>query len=575
MSHETADALPLPVMTSRTPAALKPVELHGADLTLGDLERAVDGATVVLRPPDAARARFERSRYVVCRHVAEGHTIYGVNTAFGGMSNRTVVAEQSALLQRNALLHNRAGAGPELPDRCVRAGMLLRVNSHLRGVSGLRWELVERIVAFLNAPAVPLVREWGSIGASGDLVPLSAIARCVTGIDPHAGVRYHGDVHPAAAVLEALGLKPMELESKEGLAMVNGTSVSTGIAACCVLDAARLVTVTLGFHALVVQALQGSTEPFDAFIHENKPHPGQVWVAEAMRRWLDGGQLTDPSASRAVDQLVQDRYSIRCLPQFLGPVVDTVMRVGGEIEVEMNSATDNPLVDTDLSRIVHGGNFLAQYPATGLDALRAQLALAVKHVDAQLALAFAPEFSNGLPASLVGNSAQPTNMGLKALQTAGNSIMPLVVYLAAPLASGFPTHAEQFNQNINSQSFGAAYLARQQIQLASHHLAIALLCVLQAVELRAATVIGNHDPREVLSEATIPFYETLCGLLQRAPSRTRPYSFDDGDRNFEVDIDVLAHDLQSGHELAGVAERIGLAVPPAYATLGEMRHESV
>jgi phenylalanine ammonia-lyase len=537
-------------------------------LTLPDLEAALDGAKVVLNPTEEARERFESSRETLRRLVANGRLVYGVNTGFGGMSDVAIPSEQAMLLQRNALLHNRAGAGDELPERHVRAAMLLRVNSHLRGVSALRWELLTRLVEFLNAGATPVVREFGSIGASGDLVPLSAIARAVTGVDLRSPVRYRGRLTSAGEVLSLLDLEPLELELKEGLAMVNGTSMSTGMAACCLLDASRLLCVTLGFHALALQALCGSTEPLDEFVHFHKPHPGQRWVAGTMRGALAGSRLTDRISDTDV-KLAQDRYSIRCLAQFLGPVVDTLARVAGELEVEMNSANDNPLVDAhvDGGRVLHCGNFLAQYVATGMDALRAQIALMVKHVDVQLALMFAPEFSHGLPASLVGNPAGPANMGLKALQTSGNSIMPLVTYLSAPLADRFPSHAEQFNQNINSQSFGAAHLAGEQLRLGSLHLAIAMLCAVQAVELRSAQLTRSHDPRELLSPGTTGLYETLCKLLARDPAPERPYCLNDGDRDFEADIQAIAEDLRSGRQLAGSARMVGieLPLPPAPA----------
>jgi phenylalanine ammonia-lyase len=154
-------------------------------------------------------------------------------------------------------------------------------------------------------------------------------------------------------------------------------------------------------------------------------------------------------------------------------------------------------------------------------------------------------------------------MGLKALQTCGNSIMPLVTYLAAPLADRFPTHAEQFNQNINSQSFGASHLAREQLRLASQHLAIGLLCAVQAVELRSAQHDGSHDPRALLSPGSVPLYEAVCGLLGRSPSAARPYCVDDGDRDFEADIEALADDLESGRSLSESTSGFGSGSPKA------------
>src|SRR6202012_1850968 len=197
------------------------------------------------------------------------------------------------------------------------------------------------------------------------------------------------------------------LEAKEALAIMNGTSVMSGMAATCAADGLQMLATAIATHALFAQALRASEESFQPFIHLHKPHAGQMWVAAQMLALLKGSRLSRADAGskrdRSPGELIQDRYSLRCLPQYLGPIVDGMMTIAGQIEVEANSATDNPLIDADEGIAYHCGNFLGQYIGVGMDQLRYHLGMLVKHMDAQIALLVAPEFSNGLPPSLVGN----------------------------------------------------------------------------------------------------------------------------------------------------------------------------
>src|SRR5690606_23387948 len=231
--------------------------------------------------------------------------------------------------------------------------------------------------------------------------------------------------------------------------------------------------------ALFIQALLGTNQSFHPYIHQMKPHPGQLWAAQHMLALLEGSAMIRDELDGRHDfrgeQPIQDRYSLRCLAQYIGPIKEGLDDIARRIETEMNSANDNPLIDPDAGASYHGGNFLGQYIGVGMDQLRYYLGLIAKHVDAQIALVMAPEFNNGLPASLVGNPDRKVNMGLKGLQIAGNSIMPLLSFLGNSLADRFPTHAEQFNQNINSQGFGSANLARQSVRVFQEYIAIALI----------------------------------------------------------------------------------------------------
>jgi phenylalanine ammonia-lyase len=351
------------------------VTVRGAHLTIPEVVCvARQGALVRLTTDEDVLHRVAASCDYVTHAVATGQLLYGVTTGFGGMANGLMAPEDVVELQQNLVWFLKAGAGRRLPTADVRAAMLLRANSHLRGASGVRLELIRRLVTFLNAHVTPHVHEFGSIGASGDLVPLASIAGALIGLDASCTVDFNGEHINALMALERLRLPPLHLHPKEGLAMVNGTSMMTGIAANCVYDTQVLLALGLGAHALAIQALGGTTQSFHPFVHAHKPHPGQMWTAERMRHLLAGSQLirTESAGGNSYSGhgLVQDRYSVRCLPQFLGPIVDGITQIARQIEVEMNAATDNPLIDVDQHLSYQSGNFLGQYVGVGMDHLR-------------------------------------------------------------------------------------------------------------------------------------------------------------------------------------------------------------
>jgi phenylalanine ammonia-lyase len=543
---------------SRTPATDNrsgpTLALDGHSLTFDGIVGVARGRLVAEVAADAAvRDRVDASRRIVLDGVANGRIMYGVSTGFGGMADLRIPQAEAAALQRNLLHHLHVGIGDALPARVVRGAMLLRVNSHLRGASGIGWPLIERLLLLLRCHATPVVRRLGSIGASGDLIPLAAITGAAIGA-PDREIEMQGRVMPAREALWKLGVAPIELEPKAGLAMINGTAVSTSWAIDLIDRARALLRLTLGFHALCLQALGASSEGLSAFVNEHKPHPGQGAVAASLRRALDGSQMTTACDERGDRPgLVQDRYSVRCIPQFLGPVLDTLTSVTGDLEVEANSTTDNPLIDVQTGAVYNGGNFLAQYVATGLDRVRSQLALTAKHNDVQIAMLMSPSMSDGLTPSLVGNPERARNMGLKGLQIAGNSLMPLVAYFSTPLADRFPSHAEQFNQNINSQSVGAAHLADLQLGLMEQHLACGLLAAVQAVDLRAR--LHQATAQDLLSPETMALYRKLRAAVGRADDG-RPIVGHDDEQVLEHWVDALAREIAEGGSVVAASPRL-------------------
>jgi phenylalanine ammonia-lyase len=482
--------------------------------------------------------------------VESGKPIYGVTSGFGGMAHIAISREEASELQTNLVWFLKSGAGQRLPLADVRAAMLLRANSHLYGASGIRLELIRRIEIFLNAGVTPHVYEFGSIGASGDLVPLSYITGALIGLDTSFTVDFNGQEMDAPAALARLGLPSLQLQPKEGLAMMNGTSVMTGIAANCIHDVRTLLALTMSVHALIIQGLNGSNQSFHPFIHQRKPHPGQLWAAEEMISLLAGSHLIrdelDGSHDYRGQELIQDRYSLRCLPQYLGPIIDGIAQIGKQIEIEINSVTDNPLIDVDNQASYHGGNFLGQYVGVSMDQLRYYIGLLAKHIDVQIALVVAPEFNNGLAPSLVGNQERKVNMGLKGLQISGNSIMPLLTFYGNSIADRFPTHAEQFNQNINSQGFNSATLARRSVEIFQQYMAIALIFGVQAVDLRTYKVAGHYDTRTSLSRAMTMLYSAVYQVVGRVPSSERPFIRNDNEQSLDEYIARISADIASG-----------------------------
>jgi phenylalanine ammonia-lyase len=541
-----------------TPAA---VEIRGEGLTIDDVVAvARRGAPVRITEDPEVRRRIEASLQYVVHAAQVADRIYGVTTGFGGMANVVIAPRDAGALQENIARFMSVGAGRPLRLDDVRAAMLLRANSHLRGASGLRFELIRRLTVFLNQGVTPILREFGSIGASGDLAPLAQVMGAVCGLSPHFMVDDRGQTVDCLSALARLDLEPLHPGPKEGLAMINGTSVMTGVAAHCVHDARTLAAIALTTHALYLQALRGTNQSFHPFIHRHKPHRGQILAARLMLELLEGSRMVrDELDGRHEDrgeQPIQDRYSLRCLPQYTGPILDGIDLVARQVEVEMNCANDNPLIDGDESRSYHGGNFLGQYIGVAMDQLRYFLGLLVKHLDVQIALLMAPEFNQGLPPSLVGNQARKVNMGLKGLQLSGNSMMPVVGFLGGSLVDRFPTHAEQFNQNVNSLGLGSAVLARQSIDTACQYMGVALMVATQAVDLRTYSTTGRYDAREMLSPMTVPLYEAVRDVVGKPPSVERPYVWDDRDQFLSEHIALIADDIAAGGRVPAAVEKL-------------------
>ncbi len=325
--------------------------LDGRSLTLQQVADFRSGKTEC-RLADAARERMAGSVATVNEVLASGKVCYGINTGFGAFANRKISAEQTTALQYNLVRSHCAGTGEPLPDNIVRRIILLKANSLAIGFSGIRDRVVDTLLALLNADILPLIPAQGSVGASGDLAPLAHLALALIG---EGEARQDGRLLEGPAVLAGAGCQPVKLQAKEGLALLNGTQVSAALAMEGLFRADRLLKTSLVGGALTVEALAGSHCPFDQRIHAARNLDGQQRVASAIRSLLGDSEI---SASHADCDRVQDPYSIRCMPQVMGAVADTLRHATQTLADECNSVSDNPLIFDD--EVVSGGNFHAE-----------------------------------------------------------------------------------------------------------------------------------------------------------------------------------------------------------------------
>lgn len=347
------------------------VELDGEHLTLEDVVAVARERRLVTLAP-AAWARVRRSREAVERLLARGAVIYGVTTGFGHLRNIRISPEQASLLQHNLVQSHAAGVGPALSEEQVRAMMVARLNTLARGCSGVRPEVLQLLVEMLNRGVHPVIPAQGSLGASGDLAPLAHMALPMIG---RGEAVVDGRRMPGAEALAAVGLQPIRLAAKEGLALINGTAFMAGLGALVTYDAEVLVQTADIVGAMTLEALEGSALPFDERLHRVRPHPRQMDCAAFLRRLVEGSELlSDPHHPSRV----QDAYSLRCMPQVHGAVRDVVAYARWALEIELNSATDNPLIFWEEGEeepvVLSGGNFHGELIALAMDYLAIGLA---------------------------------------------------------------------------------------------------------------------------------------------------------------------------------------------------------
>jgi histidine ammonia-lyase len=467
------------------------LELSGDGLTLADAERLLHGRVESLHLASTARKRVERSRRVVMDLLESGETIYGVNTGFGKLANQRIEPHEVLALQENLLRSHAVGMGSLLPLGVARLAVALRIQALAKGYSGVTPDLIDALIAVYNRGVVPAIPEQGSVGASGDLAPLAHLALVVIG-EGHAFVRAgsvsDGAVNPSLtlparkalsgrAALRRVHLSPYKLQAKEGLALINGTQISTALLADALVRAWHLARVADVAAAMTLEATRSSVRPFDPRIQSIRPHPGQIASAANVRKLLEGSEIIP---SHADCGKVQDAYSIRCVPQVHGTLRDALTYITSVVEREMNSATDNPLVFADTGEVLSGGNFHAQPIALASDLLSASVTDLSSISERRTENLVNPDLS-GLPGFLTPHA------GL-------NSGMMIVQVLAAALVSenkslSFPASVDSIPTSANredhvSMAPAAARKARTIVTNATRVLAAEVLCAAQGLEFR-------------------------------------------------------------------------------------------
>lgn len=447
-----------------------PLRLDGSSLTIADVVRAArDPGVRVTLDPDAL-ARLAASRRGVEGAIATGATMYGINTGFGKLANVRVAADQLDQLQTNLIRSHAAGVGTLMPDAVVRAAMLLRANVLLRPTSGVRPALVEALTGLLNAGLIPAVPEQGSVGASGDLAPLSHIALVLMGEGTLA------DGRGAKSALTAAGLAPLQFAPKEGISFINGTQAQTAMLALLVHDADRLWRTAVAAAAMSLEALRGTPTPLDPRIHEARPHAGQMETARLMRDLLAESEIRE--SHRENDPRVQDAYSLRCSPQVLGASLDAIRFAEQVAAVELNASTDNPLV-FDNGEVLSGGNFHGQPVAQALDVLAIALTTLQAIAERRVERLVNPDLSQGLPAFLTGDPG--LSSGYMMVQITAASLVAESRTLCTPASIGsIPTDANQ--EDFVPMGMAAAFKAERILRNGARVVAAELLCGAQGLE---------------------------------------------------------------------------------------------
>ena len=515
------------------------LELDGAHLTIEDALDVARGArriTLSDRAADTVRACCDLKRALIADEIP----IYGVTTGFGDSAHRQIAPAKAARLQQNVLRFMGCGTGPIAPSEAVRVMMLLRANCLAKGNSGVRVELIERLLALLNSDAVPVVPERGSCGASGDLVPLAYVGRVVAG---EGRVRFEDRTYEAGDVLGRLELEPFVLEAKEGLALTNGTSFMTAFACLAVGDSRVLADVADLMTAMASEALLGNRGHFNAFLFDHaKPHAGMVQSARQIRELLAQSRLAldseqimvgglDGAEFVELDRQVQDRYSIRCAPHVTGVLRDVLTWVEDWVSTEINSSDDNPLFNLEGHRVESGGNFYGGHIGQAMDSLKVAVANVCDLIDRQLELIVDEKFNAGLTPNLIprfapGHPEAGLHHGFKGMQLCCSAMTAEAMKLCNP-ATIHSRSTECHNQDKVSMGAIAARDARTIVELAQNIAAVHLIACCQALELRG------------VERCSPPTREAFGIVRERV-------AFLDGDRYMDEDIAAVVDLIQSG-----------------------------
>jgi histidine ammonia-lyase len=499
------------------------IEVHAGNLTLAQLRRVYD-APVLFHLASADRERIAAATALVDKIVTVGDAAYGINTGFGLLAQTRIPNEQLELLQRNLLLSHAAGVGEPLSDAVVRLILVLKINALSRGHSGITLGLIEALMALLEHEVYPIVPAQGSVGASGDLAPLAHMSAALLGV---GNVRVGGRILPAIEGLRLAGLDPIKLHAKEGLALINGTQVSTALALAGLFGAEDVFAAAVVAGAMSVDALKGSDSPFDDRIHQVRGQPGQIAVAREYRNLLAGSAIR---ASHLDCSRVQDPYSFRCQPQVMGACLDLIRNAATTLAIESNAVTDNPLLFVAQGDVLSGGNFHAEPVAFAADTLALAVAEIGNLSERRVAVLVDPKMS-GLPAFLVANSG--LNSGFMIAQVTAAALVSENKAIATPCSiDSIPTSANQ--EDHVSMATHAARRLGPMVENAAAVIGVELLAAAQGIDF--------HRPAR-----------SSAGLEKAHADIRARVAFYDADRYFAPDIEAARSLVRSGRfsELLG------------------------
>lgn len=489
------------------------IELTGSSLTLQQMEAILyKGEQVVLN--EEALERVKKSRKAVDRIVRNDKTVYGINTGFGKFSDVKIDEKDTKDLQLNLIRSHSCGVGDPFSEVVSRAMVVLRLNALLKGFSGIRTEVLERFAFMVNHAIHPVIPQQGSLGASGDLAPLSHLALVLLG---EGFVWKDGQPVAAGSVWKDRNMEPIVLEAKEGLALINGTQAMTAQGVVNYLEAEKLAYSSEWIAAMTMEALHGITDAFHPSIHIARGHQEQVDVAARIMDWLKDSKLT----TKQGEKRVQDAYSIRCIPQVHGASWQVLSYVKEKLEIEMNAATDNPLIFDDGETVVSGGNFHGQPIAFAMDFLKLGVAELANISERRIERLVNPQLNEGLPPFL---SAQPgLQSGAMILQYSAASLVSENKTLAHPASvDSIPSSGNQ-EDHVSMGTIGARH-AYQIIKNARHVLAIEALCAMTGCGYRGVNQMAPKTKRQ---------YDDLLKIVNPI----------DEDRIFTPDIEKIANHL--------------------------------
>lgn len=498
------------------------IDLDGNTLTLDAINLVARGAAEVRLTAEAA-ARVDKARALVEKIAAGDEPSYGINTGFGTLAEVRIDKKDLRELQRNLILSHAAGVGTPLPVPEARVLLLLRCNVLAKGFSGIRRSTLQLALDMLNRGVVPVVPERGSVGASGDLAPLAHLALVFIG---EGEAFFDGARMPGAVALERAGLKPIELEAKEGLTLVNGTQAMCAVGVPALLKAETLAELYDVAGAMTLEGLLGSHKPFQPHIQDVRAHAGQRACAENLRRVLKGSELVDTHVNCAK---VQDPYSLRCMPQVHGAARDGMAFARRTLEIEVNSGTDNPLVFADTAEIVSGGNFHGQPVSLALDVLAMSATQLMSISERRVEQLVNPSLS-GLPPFLARNPG--LNSGFMIAQVTAAALVAESRILSHPASvDSIPSSAGR--EDHVSMGMTAALKARTVMEHATHCLAIELLVAAAALDFRNPVKPGR---------GALAAYQAVRALVPPL----------DKDRELHRDIAAVTALIESGELLTAV-----------------------